>query len=271
MRLLFVFFISIFCQSLLLEASNIVVREPNAALDKYYQYLRQNIQNQTPMDYYESYYKKQPVPENLLKTVEQFKFDGSQDNFETFKSLAFQSVASSEKKNFIIYLKNKYQIPKQAPWNQIGLIQKVKQWRRLPGGEDLALFIDGVRWMEDQELETNVTYQWTLLSSSWAPIHFNGCADQFINQSLEPIKYWINGDQNHYDWNTLDLLIGHQRQIFWGLDQITWDNGLEKHLIFQEQKIESEFIKSKWTWLGAVALGLLWHQHSQNKQLIISF
>lgn len=271
MKAISLFLACYFVSPLFLQAATIVVRDHKTKIDKYYQYLRQNVQNQTPMDFYENYYRQQAIAEELLKKVEKFKFDGSLKNFEKFKSMAFEYPPSSEKKNLLNFLQNKHAIPKQEKWDQLKLIKKIKELRQLPGGHDLALFIDGIRWMENQDIDSKSTYQWTLLSSTWSPIHLNGTGEQFVALSFEKLKNWINGDQNNYEWSSLDLLVGHHRQIFWGLDEISWDNGLEKHLVFQEQKIESEFIKSKWTWLGAVALGLLWHQHSKNKQLVISF
>jgi hypothetical protein len=272
------------CLALANENNIVTVRAMTSSIADYYRYLAKMPHHLTPIRAFQeamnhsrvspAYFdqvtdalKISDVNKRKIKLLELkhkfYKLSPSYERHQLIKALGKEIQVSLHQEDFSQHI--------------IKLDSHLRRLRMLPGGEDITLFVNHTKWEGNvSELLTESDYfTWTLVSSSWRPIVFNGSPSEAIFW-IENIKHgtpWIQGNSNSYHWETLGFLENFNREIFWGSTLVTADNWFNPNRLTATDIMTDSSSKSWKGWaMAALAIGSIHVLYqNRNKELVIQF
>lgn len=188
---------------------------------------------------------------------------------ETMKALLGRLIPMVPADEADVYRQQKVSLEKieggaASEWTQKPTLtqQEIKTWltqlKSKPGGEDAALFFNGVLWNERWDLNAQDTGQWIVLSSQWKPKLFEGTWAEFLMQPAQEPVNWVKGSCDQPEIQDLGFAPREKMAFF---DFKCQGEGLSQAPIYHDPAIESRsrFDGKKtlmWTVI-AVGLGML--------------
>jgi len=273
-----------YCVASMAEKNIVTIRAMSSSISDYYRYLARMPNHQSPIQAFQKamnhsrisplYFdqvadalKIKDINRRRIKLLElKRKFHTLKPSYERhqlIKSLGRDILVNTHHDDF------SHQI--------MGLDSHLRRLRMLPGGEDITLFLNHSKWEGNvsELLAESDYFTWTLISSSWKPIVFNGSANDAVSW-LENIKQgtpWIRGSSHSYQWETLGFLENFNREIFWDSTLVTADNWFNPTPLVATHILTDNPSKSfkKWA-IAAIVIGSLhFIYQNKNKELIIQF
>lgn len=121
----------------------------------------------------------------------------------------------------------------------------------LPGGEDLALFINGVRFQPRMQIGFDDRAQWLLVSSQWQPQIYFGTWNEFLSLNISERKNWVDGNCKRPVFNDLNNFTGQRLAIFSDGCTASESDLVQSHE-FQKMELTTFDTKKTLLWTGAV-------------------
>ncbi len=284
---------------------HVLFRAPETNLVEYYAFLKSHSQFITPQKWIEQKLQTDFIPENYelkLEAILTSNYKSESEQYRQLKAFYIKTLelkktpATKRFQNLLLK-----RISEMTPTNDVKWIKTMntqletiqldgdkeleEQYLKLShmiswikgqkGGEDFVLFINGQKVTEFTNVDFNKTYEWTLVSSLWAPYIFSGTFNEFLNNVTQIKSHlnWIRGSANDFRWNSFMLIKQTQRFILWedlSVTKDSWSENALTHTSFDTAASKPSFLKRN-RFLIAVLAGLATYQYMKVNQLEFAF
>ena len=282
-------FVLIFCVETCF-AQTTLFRSPDASFEKYQSLIAGSTFRITPMDQLEKRLDQDELPSFLQHELDQTLQNVAQspekanEQFESFYSkleaeprstairetmmmvleriqpgASIESQLGLQKKMEVLRKSNKpsHDLRLQSSLVQKEILEKIQWLKRLPGGQDLTIFWNGLRWNENLPVEADQSSQWIFLSSQWRARILTGTWTDVAGQIQNGFQDWVTGSCAEPRYSDLLVVGSAQREALYSSDCLA--NGeTSKSQISQPslEKIETPPLSLKPWIIGAAVVGV---------------
>lgn len=190
---------------------------------------------------------------------------------ETMRSLLERLLPEStaERRRFLriqIEMLEALQAPSAELKLQSSLLQREIQARllslqRFPGGEDVVLFWNGVRWNERLSVTNEQSSQWILISSQWKPRLFTGTWSEVSGKIGTDFSDWVTGTCDEPVYQDALFVPENQRETLFDSDCIADRAHFQPTASPVESRTSTSFYETWkpviWTGLAATVVAMI--------------
>lgn len=279
--------IQLFSLSTFAFEQSVVYRASGASIQEYNEHFRLNTFSQKPIQILNARLSNPELTfhqQNLLQsTLEQANLNPKEAShyFELFlkqTELELMTAALREtsieilkklrsldiKSNFAQKRMNAFDLSKDnSVWpTKQDLLQKeilafLNQTSNISGGEDLALYINGIRYQPQMQIGYDDQAQWMLVSNQWQPQIYFGTWNEFLSLNHTERKNWVDGDCKKPIFNDLTNFDKDRSAVFSDNCMVSANELVQNHE-FQKMQLDTFDTKKTLIWTGALlALSLI--------------
>lgn len=148
-----------------------------------------------------------------------------------------------------------------------GLLRKLQSQ---PGGEDVVLFWNGMRWNERLPVDAGTRSQWILLSSRWKPRLFSGGWSEVSGKIDSGFQDWVSGTCADPIYTDAAFVADSRREALFDRDCIAEKTNFLPTTRSPIETSSRSWISPEWKpvlWTGAIAAGALILLSASGKKL----